>query len=149
MKIEIKARITGSVIFSHDAEPNSLRITVEEAVSARANLSRANLSGANLYGADLSRANLSGANLDGADLDDKSKLIGDRPILQIGPIGSRCAYFVAYLTDNGLRLRAGCFFGTRAEFLSRLENSDSVTQKEYRSALHLIDTHEELFGGHK
>jgi len=78
MKIEIKSRFNGKVLFEHEAENNTLRLTVETAVSvranldgadlSRANLSRANLSWANLYGANLDGANLYGANLDGANL---------------------------------------------------------------------------------
>jgi Family of unknown function (DUF5758)/Pentapeptide repeats (8 copies) len=73
MLIEIKNRYNNSVLFAHDAEPNSMRITLEQAIKARANLSGANLyganlSGANLYGANLSSANLYGANLSGANL---------------------------------------------------------------------------------
>ncbi len=73
MKIEIKNRFTGSVLFVHDAEENSLAITLQMATKARADLSGADLSGAdlfraNLYGANLSGANLSGANLSRADL---------------------------------------------------------------------------------
>ena len=68
MKIEIKNRFNGSVLFSHDAEENTLAITLRMAIKARANLSGANLSCANLYDANLSCANLSGANLSGANL---------------------------------------------------------------------------------
>jgi len=89
MKIEIVNRFSGEVIFSHEADENSLAITLTKAVKdganldganltranlARANLTRANLyganlDGANLYGANLTRANLDGANLYGANLD--------------------------------------------------------------------------------
>ena len=58
MKIEIKCRFGSSVLFSHEAEGNTLKLTVEAAVQARANLD----------GANLARANLSGANLDGETL---------------------------------------------------------------------------------
>ena len=61
MKIEIKSTLTGSVLFTIEAD--SMRLAVEAAVK-----SRAELSGANLYSADLSRADLSGANLYSADL---------------------------------------------------------------------------------
>ena len=92
------------------------------------------------------RANLDGANLDGANLDGK-KLIGDRPTFTLGPIGSRSDYFTAYLTDKGLRLRAGCFFGTRDEFVAKLnaEHGDNVHGAEYRAALRLIAVHAELW----
>ena len=68
MKIEIKNRFNGSVLFAHDVEENSLAITLRMAIKSRANLSRANLSDADLSGADLSGANLSRADLSGADL---------------------------------------------------------------------------------
>ena len=61
MKIEIKSRFIGEVLFAHEQEGNTMRITLELAVKARANLSRADL-----YGANLSDANLTGANLYGA-----------------------------------------------------------------------------------
>ena len=177
MKIQITARFTGLVLFEHEAENNTMKLTLEAAISARANLAgaylacanlaRANLARANLAGAylacayldgaNLARANLDGANLDGANLAcanlaganlaDKSELQGDRPILQIGPIGSRCAYFVAYLTNNGLRLHAGCFFGTRDEFEKKLqdEHDNNDHAKEYRAALAMIDAHAEIW----
>ena len=174
MKIEIKCRFSGKVLFEHEAKNNTLRLTLEAGVKAGANLGGAYLTGANLGGAYLGGANLGGANLGGAYLGGAyltganltganlggayltganlggaylggAYLVGERPIIQIGPIGSRCAYFVAYLTDQGLRLRAGCFFGSRAEFEARLASSNERTQKEYRAALALIDTHEELW----
>ena len=113
---------------------------------SRANLSGADLSGADLsradlYGADLSRANLSGANLFGA------KLIGERPVLQIGHIGSRCDYFVAYLTDQGVKLRTGCFFGAVDQFREKLseEHGTNKHAMEYTAALELIRVHAELW----
>ena len=75
MKIEIKNRWTNEVIFSHDCENNTVKITVLESIKSgadlrRANLSGADLSGANLIGADLSGADLRRADLIGADLSD-------------------------------------------------------------------------------
>ena len=61
IKIEIKHKWHGSVLFSYESEDNTLLKTVSEA-----NLRGANLRGANLYGADLREANLRGANLYGA-----------------------------------------------------------------------------------
>ena len=146
MKIEIKCRFSGKVLFEHEAKNNTLRLTLEAGVKAGAYLGRANLTGANLTGAYLTGANLTGANLGGANLGG-ANLVGERPIIQIGPIGSRCAYFVAYLTDQGLRLRAGCFFGTRAEFEAKLSDThkDSQHANEYRAALDLIDAHAEIW----
>ena len=198
MKIQITCCFDGKVLFEHDAENNTTRLTLEAAVAAganlaRANLARANLAGANLDGANLARANLDGAYLDGAylaganlaranldganlaganlagaylagayldganlaganlaranlagaNMDGGEKLIGKRPIFQIGPIGSRCSYFVAYLTDKGLRLRAGCFFGAREEFEAKLasKHDENEHAREYRAALSMIDAH--------
>ena len=127
-----------------------------------ANLSGANLSGADLRGADLIGADLIGANLSGADLigaeligaylsganlSGGEKLIGDRPAFVIGPIGSRCDYLTAYLTDKGARLRAGCFFGDVDTFRAKLEaeHSDNDHAAEYRAALVLIEKHAEIW----
>ena len=147
MKIEIKSRFSGSVLFSHDREENTIKITLEAAVVARANLVGANLVGANLDGAYLDGAYLDGAYLGGANLVGGEILKGERPILQIGPIGSRCAYFVAFLTNKGLRLRAGCFFGTREEFEEQLSETheDNDHSKEYKAALAMIDCHAEIW----
>lgn len=68
MLIEIKSRFDSRVIFSHDCENNSIRLTVEAAVKAGANLVGANLARANLARANLTWANLTGANLTGANL---------------------------------------------------------------------------------
>ena len=206
MKIQIKARFTGSVLFEHDAEGNTISITLQAAVKARANLvganlvganlaranlaranlaranlvganlARANLARANLVGANLARANLDGAYLDGAYLDganlaranlvgayldgaylaranldgaylDGANLVGERPVFQVGPVGSRCAYLVSFLTNVGIKIKAGCFFGSRDEFAAKVdkEHGDSIHGEEYRAALVLIDAHARLW----
>ena len=71
MKFEIKHRYSGAVLFSLETE--SLKLCVEAAIEAGADLAgadlaRANLAGADLAGADLARADLAGADLAGADL---------------------------------------------------------------------------------
>ena len=65
--IEIK-NIYGDVIFKHEAENNSITLTVEAAVSCGVSLAKANLVGACLAGADLEGADLEGAKLEDADL---------------------------------------------------------------------------------
>ena len=172
MKIEIKCRFSGKVLFEHDVENNTTKLTVEAAVKAganldgaslyganldgaslygaslaRASLARASLSGANLSGANLSGANLAGANLAWADLDGKERLQGKRPIFQIGPIGSRGSYLIAYVTDKGIRLRAGCFFGTVEVFKAKLKTTHGANEYavEYEAALVLIEKHAELW----
>jgi uncharacterized protein YjbI with pentapeptide repeats len=135
---------------------------------ARANLARANLAGANLDGANLARAylagaylagaNLAGANLDGANLAGaylaganlagELKLIGDRPVFQVGPIGSRCSIFTAYITNQGLRVTAGCFKQkTVEEFRVKLieEHDTNKHRLEYEAALTMIEVHAEIW----
>ncbi|MCA9368613.1 pentapeptide repeat-containing protein, partial [Candidatus Kaiserbacteria bacterium] len=112
-----------------------------------ADLSGANLGGADLSGANLGGADLSGADLSGADLREGLKLVGDRPYFQLGPIGSESRTFEAFITDQGPRLRAGCFFGTRDEFVAKLNQThgNNIHAREYTAALSLIDAHCELW----
>ena len=66
MKIQIKNRWNGSVIFETDAANLCQAILI--ALKSRADLRGANLCGADLCGADLCGANLCGADLCDADL---------------------------------------------------------------------------------
>ena len=158
MKIEIKSRFSLEVLFSHECEDNSVAITLAAAINAKTNLYGANLYGAdlygaNLYGADLRSANLYGANLRSADLrsadlrsadlGNAGKLTGDRPYFAVGPIGSRQDVLAAFLTEKGVYLRAGCFFGTVEQFREKLadEHGDNVHAVEYRAALVLVEAH--------
>jgi len=68
MLIQIKNRFSGAVIFEHDCEDNSIKLTLKLAFESGSNLSNANLRCADLRNADLSNANLSSANLRCADL---------------------------------------------------------------------------------
>ena len=70
IKIEIRNRWTGSVVFEYTKEGNTITETVLEAIRRGANLRDANLYGANLCDANLRGANLRDANLYGADLCD-------------------------------------------------------------------------------
>lgn len=151
MKVQIKDCFTEAVIFECEVPEGiqsgmALRHALEKAVEQKANLRGANLRGADLGGADLGGANLSGANLRGADLSGK-KLVGQRPFLQIGPIGSRCDYFTASLTDAGVHLVAGCFSGDIEKFEAALEeeHGDNQHAKEYRAALVLVKAHAEIW----
>jgi hypothetical protein len=140
MLFEIKHRLSGSVLFSLETE--SLKLCVEAAVKDGANLDGAYLRGANLDGANLRGAYLHGAYLHGA-----GKLIGDRPIIQISPIGSRSDFLTAYITDNGIFVKTGCFFGTIESFKEALKNThgDNVHAEEYLVAIALIDTHAKIY----
>src|SRR3972149_3248625 len=68
IKISITHWITGSVLFEYETENNTIKKTLEEAVSRGANLQGADLQGADLRGADLQGANLREADLQGANL---------------------------------------------------------------------------------
>ena len=68
-EIQIK-NIDGVVIFKHEAENNSIKTTVEEAVKNDINLALADLGDAELAGANLKGAIFRGANLRGANLRD-------------------------------------------------------------------------------
>ena len=115
--IEIKNRWTGAVLYS--GEHADVKEAVEAAVKAGADLAGADLrdaylAGAHLLGADLLGASLRGASLRDASLrdanllgaylaganlrgarvgqdGDEATLVGSRPVVQIGPIGSRNA----------------------------------------------------------
>ncbi len=68
MKIDIKARFSASILFSHNVRKNTIATTLSAAVAVQTDLSGADLRGAYLRGAYLRGAYLSGAYLSGADL---------------------------------------------------------------------------------
>jgi hypothetical protein len=68
MKIKIKNRFTGEVIFAHEQGYNTIAVTVKVALSLKINLRSADLRYADLSGADLRYADLRGADLSGANL---------------------------------------------------------------------------------
>ena len=150
MKSQIKHRYTDAVLYEcelPDTTPSGMvaRLTLEKAVTDRASLVDARLDGASLVG-----ASLDDASLDGAIIFER-KLIGQRPIFQIGPIGSRSDYFISYTTDAGIMLKAGCFTGTIEEFEEKLtkEHGDNNHAQEYRAALELIKTHATIWKDEK
>jgi len=169
--VEIKS-MSGAVLYSAEIPEDtpsglSMRVALEQATAKRAYLRGADLSDADLRGADLRGADLGGAYLRGADLRDADlrgaylrgadlgdadlrganlggkKLVGPRPVLQIGPIGSRADVVLAFITEAGVMVRAGCFFDTRDAFERAIEEThgDNEHGLEYRAALALIDVH--------
>ena len=70
IKIEIRNRWTGSVVFEYTKEGNTITETVLDAIRRGANLRGADLRGADLRDADLCGAYLCGANLRDANLRD-------------------------------------------------------------------------------
>ena len=148
-QFEIKHRYTGAVLYAGGGE--TLRDVVVAAVNSGANMRGADLICADLRGANLICANLGGANLGDADLRGANlggaKLIGDRPVLQIGPVGSRADYLVAYLTDAGVRIAVGCFFGSLDEFRAAVTKThgDNAHGREYAAAIQMIEAHADLW----
>ena len=156
--VKIKHRYTDAVLFSCDVDDSvdsglRTRVALEKATASGAYLSDANLSGAylrgaylrgaDLRGAYLSDANLSDANLSGAKFSEDKLLIGSRPFMAIGPIGSRCAMVTLWITDKGPMVRAGCFTGTLDEFAEAVKKThgDNEHGKEYEMAILMFESH--------
>ena len=101
MKIEIKHRYTAAVLFGFECENNSVKLTLEAAIKAGANLNGANLNGAYLRGAYLSGANLNGAMGSNSRISslqhDKYRLvILDKEMCWGGCTKMTCAEWLAY-----------------------------------------------------
>ena len=106
IKIEIRNRWTGSVVFEYTKEGNTITETVLEAIRCDADLRDAylcdaDLSGTDLRGADLSGADLSDANLRGANLRDADLRSADLSD--------------ADLRDANLRDAKGCYLSCPTE----------------------------------
>ena len=116
MRIEIKNRWSLAVLFAHDAEENSMALTLTFAVKAKVDLSGADLSGADLRSADLSSAHLSGADLRSADLSG-----ADLRSANLSGAGLRSADLSgAYLSSAYLRsanLRSANLLPIKADFI--------------------------------
>ena len=68
IKIQIKSRWAGNILFEYEKEENTIKDTLVKAVKQKADLRGADLGGADLREADLGEADLRGADLGGADL---------------------------------------------------------------------------------
>ena len=155
-KVEIKG-VAGLVLYTAEVEDSTpsglqLRAALEKAANDRAYLGGADLRGADLRGADLGGAHLGGADLGGADLrgaklTDDLTLVGERPVLGITLIGSRSDTLFGFVTNHGLRVRTGCFFGTPEEFAAAVQSEHGTTAfgREYLRALELLELHAELY----
>ena len=112
-----------------------------------ADLGGADLRGAYLGDADLRGADLRSADLRGAKITDTALLIGARPVLIVGPMGSRNDYLTAYLTSAGVMVRAGCFFDSIEAFreAAESEHGENKHGREYRAAIALIEAHASIW----
>ena len=151
MKFEFKCRFTAKIIHTQEIPDNTqehlrCRVALELAVKEKISLQ-----GADLQGTYLQRADLQGAYMQSADLPSTymqgTKLIGERPVLQIGGIGSRNAYLISYMTDEGIKIKAGCFSGSLAEFAAAVkkEHGNSNHGKEYAAAITMIKAHAKIW----
>jgi len=145
-------------------EPNRIAEAMKKAVKSGADLSSVNLRSANLSGADLrsadlrsadlSGADLSGANLRGANLRSAdlrsadlsgAKITDDRTLLtngflSIGPGGSRNDNLLAFRTNKGIWIHAGCFRGDDTAFQVKVAatHGDNEHGRWYGRVLALI-----------
>lgn len=120
------------------------------------------LRGANFCDADLRNANFKFADIGGADFRGavvaenngaRMTLVGPRPILQIGPIGSRDDQMIVFLTDQGALIQTGCFLGFLSDFEQAVIQTHGKTAsgkedrycKEYLSAIELAKAHEKIW----
>ena len=162
MKTKIKIEsFFGKLLFEHEAEDNTIKKTLEEAVKNGAYLDGANLRGAYLGGANLRGAYLDGANLDGANLrganlrgaylggaylggayldGEWGKLESVSDILIVGPIGSRNGYTTIYHTDKGVFVTCGCFRGTLDEFAKKVDEThgDNNHARDYKALVEFV-----------
>lgn len=130
--IEIKSRRNGEVLYSGEHE------SLIEAVEA------AELNGARLNGADLRDADLRGARLVGAKVgarEAEATLVGSRPIVKIGPIGSRNDWLLVFWCgDAGVRISTGCQQQiTEAYFLERLADAHGEGEQANIHAQHYLE----------
>ena len=159
--VTIRRRWTADVLYEHQttderqASGLAMRDALEAATKARANLAGAYLAGANLAGANLDDADLRGANLRGAYLvranlagakgPRGAALAGKRPILQVGPIGSRGALLSLWVTGGGPLITTGCFTGTPEEFRAAVAvaetHGDNEHAREYAAVLAMFEVH--------
>ena len=94
--------------------------------------------------ADLRGANLTGAHLTGAKVGkggDEATLAGSRPVVQIGPIGSRSDWLLVFWCgDAGVRISTGCQQQiTEAYFLERLAYAHGEGDQANIHAQHYIE----------
>jgi len=143
IKLQIKNRFTGSLIFEYESDDNTISETVKEYIKKEladgkssadlrfadlryadlrsANLRSANLSFANLRFADLRFADLRSANLSSADLSSANL---DKRYIQVSCIGS-VKRMTTYSFEDDI-IYCGCFKGSLDEF----ENQVNETHKD-------------------
>ena len=149
MKLKINHRFSNAVKFS--GEFASLRLCVEAAIKAKADLRGCDLSGSDLRGCDLSGSDLRGCDLSGCNLSGCNllgsnlrgcNLRGSRGILIISPIGSRGDMLVAVIRDSAVWVKTGCFWGSvdifEAKVIAIRDDLHRQHISDYMAAINLI-----------
>ena len=163
IKIEIKNRFTGKIIFEFSKENNTIKDTVQEYIKKElesgksyanlrsadlrsADLRYADLRSANLSYADLRYANLRSADLRSADLryaDLRSANLSyadlDKRYISITRIGSSNR-MTTYCFDDDV-IWCGCFKGTLQEFENKVNETHKDNElylKQYLGAINYI-----------
>lgn len=137
--IEIKSWVDGEVLYSHECENNSVKLTLEGGVAARAILRGANLRGAYMQDADMQGANMrgadmQGANLQGAHLDSEKRALG---LLGRATRSDDHEFFIFSLIGGGTIIKAGCRLLTPDEYRAHVAREYPDTPKS-RETLRII-----------
>ncbi len=160
MKYQILNRYDSRVQF--EMECGSMKECVEAAITQYADLRSANLRSADLQSADLRSADLRYANLRYAnlryanlqsadlryadlryaDLGEKIGKLKSGGYFTCGPQGSRNDMLMAFNSDNGMFVKAGCFTGSLDEFRAAVIKTHGKTSKHgklYLGVANLIE----------
>ncbi len=132
IKIEIKNRFTGKIIFEFETENNTIKKTLEEARNKGAYLQGAYLRGADLQGAYLQGAYLRGAYLQGAYLRG-ADLRGDGTKIKKAQVftGLYTYVVIPYITDKDeKRIKMGCFDRSLKEWEKDFWNNPNEFPKD-------------------
>ena len=109
IKLSIKNRFTGSVLFEYEKEDNTIKETLLEALKQGCDLQGAYLQGCNLQGCDLQGAYLRGCNLQGCNLRG-AYLQGVQIKTAIVFTGLYEYIVIPYITEENIkRVKMGCY----------------------------------------
>ena len=108
IKIEIKNRFTGSVLFEYSKENNTIKETLLQALKENAYLRNADLRYADLSNADLSNADLRYADLSNADLSNAYLRYADLSNANLSNAYLRNAYLINADLSNAKNKEQAC-----------------------------------------
>jgi hypothetical protein len=119
---------------------------------ADADFRGSDLGGSYLGGVDFRGTFLRDTYLEGAKISlpngSESLLVGERPIIRVGLVGSRADELLAFITEGGVFLRTGCFWGSPEEFREKCAETHGTIgahAEEYAAAIALIELHAKLW----